>query len=65
MKEVYVMMNSDNDVISEEHSCIESVINEMTERGYTVNEMHEAGITLNSVLSDGKCWYECTGEYDY
>lgn len=65
MKEVFVMMNSDNDVMSEEHNNIESVINEMIERGYTVDEMHKAGFTLNSVLSDGKCWYECTGEYNY
>lgn len=65
MKEVYVMMNADNDVISEEYNTKEEVITEMTDRGYTVEEMHKAGYTLNSVLSDEKCWYECTGEYDY
>lgn len=65
MKEVYVMMNADNDVVSEEYNTKEEVITEMIERGYTITEMHEAGFTLNSVLSDEKCWYECTGEYDY
>lgn len=65
MKEVFVMMNSDNDVVSGEYDDIASVIDEMTERGYTVEEMHKAGFTLNSVISDEKCWYECTGEYDY
>lgn len=62
--ETWVMMNSDNDVITEEHDSPEEAVGEMLGK-YTIEEMHENGFTLNKVLSDGKCWLECLDEIDY
>lgn len=62
--EAYVMMNADNDVITEEYDTPEEAIAELEEK-YTIEEMHEAGITCNKLLCDGKCWLECLEEVDY
>ena len=63
--EAWAMMNSDNDVVSEEYNTPEEAINEMKERGYTVEEMHEAGLTCNKLLCDESCWFECLDEFEY
>ena len=52
--EAYVMMNADNDVITEEYDTPEEAISELEEK-YTIEEMHEAGITCNKLLCDDKC----------
>lgn len=62
--EAYVMMNADNDVITEEYGTPEEAIAELEEK-YTIEEMHEAGFTCNKLLCDGKCWLECLEEVDY
>lgn len=62
--EAYVMMNADNDVITEEYDTPEEAIAEL-EAKYTIEEMHEAGFTCNKLLCDGKCWLECLEEVDY
>ena len=62
--EAWVMMNADNDVITEEYSTPEEAVNELKDR-YTVEEMHEAGITCNKLLCDDKCWLECLDEIEY
>lgn len=62
--ETWVMMNSDNDVITEEYDSPEGAVDEMLGK-YTIEEMHENGFTLNKVLADGKCWLECLDEIDY
>jgi hypothetical protein len=62
--EAYVMMNADNDVITEEYDTPEEAIAELEEK-YTIEEMHEAGFTCNKLLCDGKCWLECLEEVDY
>ena len=62
--EAYVMMNADNDVITEEYDTPEEAIAEL-EAKYTIEEMHEAGFTCNKLLCDGKCWLECLDEIDY
>ena len=59
--EAYVMMNADNDVITEEYDTPEEAIAELEEK-YTIEEMHEAGFTCNKLLCDGKCWLECLEE---
>lgn len=62
--ETWVMMNSENDVISEEHETSYGVITEMLEK-YTIEEMHENGFTLNKLLCDECTWIECIDEIDY
>ena len=62
--EAYVMMNADNDVITEEYDTPEEAIAELEEK-YTIEEMHEAGFTCNKLLCDDKCWLECLEEVDY
>lgn len=62
--ETWVMMNSDNDVITEECGSPEEAISEMLGK-YTIEEMHKNKFTLNKLLSDGKCWLECLDEIDY
>lgn len=61
----WVMMNSDNDVVSEEHNHPEEVISEMKERGYTLEDMREMGLTCNKLLCDENSWLECLDEYEY
>lgn len=60
----WVLMNGDNDVITEEYETPEEALSEMLVN-YTVEELHEAGVTLNKLLCDGKCWLECLDEIDY
>ena len=62
--EAYVMMNADNDVITEEYDTPEEAIAELEEK-YTIEEMHEAGFTCNNLLCEGGCWLECLEEVDY
>ena len=62
--EAWVMMNEDNDVITEEYSTPEEAVNELKDR-YTVEEMHKAGFTCNKLLCDDKCWLECLDEIEY
>lgn len=62
--EAWVMMNADNDVITEEYNTPEEAVNELLEK-YTRDEMHEAGITLNKVLCNENSWLECLDEIDY
>lgn len=67
MKNTYttwVMMDSNNDVITEEYNTPEEAVNELLAR-YTIDEMHEAGITCNKLLCDDKSWLECLDEIDY
>lgn len=61
----WVMMNSENDVITEEHETSTAAVTEMIERGYTRKEMHENGFTLNKLLCNSGCWIECLEEIDY
>lgn len=63
--EAWVMMNSENDVITEEYDTPEEAINELKQRGYSVKEMHDAGFTCNRLLCDNKCWLECLDEIEY
>ena len=62
--EAYVMMNADNDVITEEYDTPEEAIAELEEK-YTIEEMHEAGFTCNKLLCADGCWLECLEEVDY
>jgi len=62
--EAWVMMNADNDVITDEYDTPEEAVNELLDR-YTIDEMHKAGITLNKVLCDEISWLECLDEIDY
>lgn len=62
--ETWVMMNSENDVISEEHETSYEVITEMLEK-YTIEEMHDNVFTLNKLLCDENTWIECIEEIDY
>lgn len=62
--ETFVVMNSDNDVITEEHETALEALAEVLEK-YTIEEMRENGFTLNKVLADGKSWLECLEEIDY
>lgn len=62
--EAWVMMNSDNDVITEEHETSLEALAEVLEK-YTIEEMHENGFTLNKVLADSTSWLECLDEIEY
>ena len=62
--EAWVMMNADNDVITEEYDTPEEAVAELEEK-YTIEEMHEAGFTCNKLLCDDKSWLECLEEVDY
>lgn len=62
--EAWVMMNTENDVVSEEHNTPEDVLAEMQEK-YTIEEMHENGFTLNKLLCSKQQWLECLDEIDY
>lgn len=62
--EAWVMMNSDNDVITDEYDTSEEALNEVLEK-YTLEEARAAGFTLNRVLCDEKCWIECLDEIEY
>lgn len=62
--ETWVMMNSENDVISEEHETSDEVITEMLEK-YTIEEMHDNNFTLNKLLCDENTWIKCLNEIDY
>jgi hypothetical protein len=62
---VWVMMNSDLDVVTEEYETSDEALNEMLDRGYTTDELHEGNYSLVQILSDGKCWLECLDEIDY
>lgn len=60
----WVMMNSDNDVITDEYNTPDEAVNELLNK-YTIEEMHSAGITLNKVLCDEHSWLECLDEIYY
>lgn len=60
----WVMMNCDNDVITDEYTTPEGAVNELLNK-YTIEEMHNARITLNKVLCDENSWLECLDEIDY
>lgn len=62
--EAWVMMDTENGVVSEEHNTPEEVIAEMQEK-YTIEEMHENGFTLDRLLCSDNCWLECLEEIDY
>lgn len=62
--EAWVMMSSDNDVITDEYDTPEEAIAELKGK-YTIEEMHEAGITCNKLLCSDKSWLECLDEIDY
>ena len=62
--EAWVMMDTENGVVSEEHDAPEGVIAEMREK-YTIEEMHENGFTLNKLLCSEQQWLECLDEIDY
>ena len=62
--EAWVMMDTENGVVSEEHNTPEEVLVEMKEK-YTIEEMHENGFTLNKLLCSEGHWLECLDEIDY
>ena len=63
--EAWVMMNSENDVVTEEYDNPEEALKEMRDRGYTIKELHEGKFTLNRLLCSKDCWLECLDEIDY
>lgn len=62
---VWVMMDSENEVITEEYTTSIEALYEMLDKGYTIKEMHENGFTLDKLATDGKTWIECLEEIDY
>lgn len=67
MKETYkawVMMDSENGVISEEYETPDAVLAEMQQK-YTIEEMHENGFTLDLLLCTDQQWLECLDEIEY
>lgn len=61
----WVIMDAESSVISNEHENAQSVLDEMSDRGYTINEMRANGFTLNKLLIDAKgCWIECLDEIE-
>jgi hypothetical protein len=60
MHKAWVLMDSENSVITEEYDTPEEAM-----KGYTEKELHEAGITCCQLLCDDKCWYECLEEITF
>lgn len=63
--ETYVMMDSENGVISEECETADEVLAEMRGKGYSRDAMHTLGFTLNKLLCNDHTWLECLEEIDY
>ena len=62
--EAWVMMDTENGVISEEYDTPEEVLAEMQKK-YTIEEMHKNGFTLNKLLCSDEQWLECLDEIEY
>lgn len=62
--EAWVMMDSDNGVITEEYETPDEAIAELSIK-YSIDEMHEAGFTCNKLLCNKDTWLECLDEIDY
>ena len=64
--EVWVMMNNQNDVITEEYDTPEKALEEMTDKwGYTLDHLRENCFTLNKLLCTDGQWLECLEEIEY
>lgn len=64
--ETWVMMDSENGVISPEFDSPGDVLRYMTvDCGYSLEDLRSNGFTLNKLLCDSATWLECLDEPDF